>query len=312
MARNNCACIVNAPWVTPEHAEGAERWIDFMREDEQQREFMIAGFRPVSEHLVNDPVSRINGRYGLDPRTPEKLMDVSLIQPEVADAIDRSWEDVKKPGIVTFVVDTSGSMLGGKLQQAKDGLIAALDNMASNNQVGFLSFDDAVSTRVPVAPLANSGFAIADAVKDLRARGETALYDAIKAGIEMTDAAEGDRDAIRGVVVLTDGRANQCQTRLDDLIKMASSSEKPIPAFAGCEGEGGARDVAGTWVEKKDLIGAELAIKTDHHIQIFFIGIGEDADIEVGGMLAGATGAAYQAVAEEDLAEVIEKFSKYF
>ena len=46
----------------------------------------------------------------------------------------------------------------------------------------------------------------------MRARGETALYEAIKAGIEKTTAAPGGEDAIRGVVVLTDGLANICQT----------------------------------------------------------------------------------------------------
>ena len=188
---------------------------------------------------------------------------------------------------MTFVVDTSGSMLGGKLKQAKDGLIRALDSMAENNQVGFVSFDDTINAHIPVAPIANSGFAIADAVNKLRARGETALYDAIKTGIEMTDAAAGDKEAIRGVVVLTDGRANRCDVRLHDLIKMESSIEEAkIPFFGGCENDPPAVDEAGRRVEKVDMIGAEPAIDTVHQIQVFFIGIGNDADLEVGRMLA--------------------------
>ena len=51
---------------------------------------------------------------------------------------------------------------------------------------------------------------------------------------------------------------------------------------------------------------------TRHDIQIFFIGIGDDADLDVGRILAEATGAEFQGVAEKDLAAVLEEFSKYF
>jgi hypothetical protein len=147
----------------------------------------------------------------------------------------------------------------------------------------------------------------------------TALYDAIKAVISMPAAAPGDEDAIRAVVVLTDDRANRCQTRLDELIQMQSSNnEKSILRFGGCEGDPPPKDDDGVTVEKENIIGTGLAIKTGlssetgDPVQIFFIGIGEDADMAVGRMLAGATGAGFQGVTEEDLAEVLEEFSGYF
>ena len=313
MARNNCACIVDADWVTTEQVEAAEHWIDFIQEDEQQRLFMAAGFRPTAGLPLTDASSKINRDYGLDMTKPTKELNPEAILPEVAAAIDASWEDVKRPGIVTFVVDTSGSMLGTKLKQAKDGMDRALDAMASNNKIGFITFNDEINIRIPVEPLAGNGYAIDEAVHKMRARGETALFDAIKAGIEMTDAAEGDEQAIRAVVVLTDGQANRCQTRLDNLIEMESSNnEKAITRFGGCEGDPAARDVNGATVENKDIIGTRLAIETEHPIQVFFIGIGDDADLEVGRMLAEATGAEFQGVTEEDLANLLEEFSGYF
>ena len=65
-------------------------------------------------------------------------------------------------------------------------------------------------------------------------------------------------------------------------------------------------------VEKGDVTGSSLAIETEHPVQIFYIGIGDDADLDVGRMLAQATGAEFQGVAEEDLAAVLAEFSKYF
>jgi hypothetical protein len=134
----------------------------------------------------------------------------------------------------------------------------------------------------------------------------------VNSSIEMTDSADGEVDAIRAVVVLTDGRANRCNTRLDDLLEMESSNEKPIVRFGGCEGDPLARDEDNRSVEKKDVIGTRLTIDTVHPIQIFFIGIGDDADIEVGRIIAEATGADYRGVAEEDLAALLEEFSGYF
>ena len=113
--------------------------------------------------------------------------------------------------------------------------------------------------------------------------------------------------------MLTDGRANRYDVRLHDLIKMESSIEEAkIPFFGGCENDPPAVDEAGRRVEKVDMIGAEPAIDTVHQIQVFFIGIGNDADLEVGRMLAEATGAEFQGVSEDNLANVLEEFSGYF
>ena len=312
MPRNNCACIVRADWVSEEHVEASQQWIDYIREDEQQRTFMTAGFRPGTDLDLNFQGSKITKEFGLNPDEPKVVLNPSLTRPEVAAAIDENWEQVKRPGIVTFVADTSGSMAGGKLQQAKDGLIGALDAMARNNKVGFLSFDDTVNTRIPVAPLEVNRFVIAGAVQKLRAGGQTALYDAIKAGVEMTDSVEGDADAIRAVVVLTDGQANQGKTKVDELIHMISiPDEFPIRDFQGFVSDSWATDENGRRITKQDIIGTGLALDTRHPIQIFFIGIG-DADLDIGRLLAGATGAEFQGVTEDDLAEVLEEFSKYF
>ncbi|MCZ6539082.1 MAG: VWA domain-containing protein, partial [Chloroflexi bacterium] len=312
MPRNNCACIVDADWVTPQQVEAAKVWIDYIREDEQQRAFMAAGFRPGTEISLNDPASKITAEFGLNPNPPRVVLNPSLTDPAVAAAIDENWIHVKRPGIVNFVIDTSGSMDGGKLTQAKDGLIRALDSMASNNQVGFLSFSDNVRAGVPIGPLIQNRFQIASAVGVLRADGQTALYDAIKAGIEMVDAVDGDPDAIRAVVVLTDGQANKGNTTLDAIVDMSSRSETRIETFSGFVDISHGRDQNGRPIRKEDIIGSNLAIETRHEIQIFFIGIGEDADIQVGRILAGATSAEFQGTAEDDLANLLEEFSKYF
>ncbi len=189
--------------------------------------------------------------------------------------------------------------------------VRSLDNMARNNAVGLVTFNDAVNTLIPVAPLAENRLKVADAVHEASVMGESALYEAIEAGVEMTDAASGEADDIRAVIVLTDGRANRGSIGLDDLIKMMSRDEAPIEGYDGFP-ESVALDARGSPVAKEDIIGTGLALKTRYPIQIFFIAIGEDADIEVGRMLAEAMGAEFQGTTEKDLANLLEKFSKYF
>jgi Ca-activated chloride channel family protein len=311
MVRNNIAGIVNAPWVTPEQVEGAQQWIEYLLKDEQQKTFLSAGFRPAINLPLDDPASKITSHYGLTAVPKAPLLTPEKIDPAVAAAIEKSWQDVKKPSIVTFVVDVSGSMDGEKMGQTKDGIIRALDNMAQNNQVGFLTFSNNVSNLIPVGPLDVNRYSIANAVKKMRAQSETALYDGVKRGIELTDQAEGEANAIRAIVVLTDGQANAGTTRLDSLVKMMSRDEVAIAQFGGLKDEVGV-DQNGRAVGRQEIIGQALAIGTNHPVQIFFIGIGADADMEVGRILSQGTGAEFQGVAEKDLANLLEQFSKYF
>lgn len=309
MARNNCAGIVQASWVTAENREGAQKWINFLRQDNQQRAFMHAGFRPATNIPLADTIS---GKYGLDPSQPHVEFNPALIDPAVASEIDLTWPEVKRPAIVTFVLDTSSSMSGDKLKQAKKGMIRVLDTMARNNQVGFLSFNTDITRHIPVASLPVNRFEIANAVRELTAQGSTALYDAIKTAVRMTDAATGEEDAIRGVVVLTDGQANRGQTGLHGVIQLMSKSEIPIQQFRGFQEDQTGVDETGKRVGRKDIIGTALNMDVRYPVQIFFIGIGGNADMEVGRMLAEATGAEFQGTTEKDLSGVLEAFSKYF
>ena len=101
MPRSNCACIVQGSWVSEEQAEAAEQWIDFLLEDDQQRAFMAAGFRPGTDISLTDPSSKITSEFGLDPTKPTAVLNPALTAPAVATAIDAAWVDVKRPAIVT-------------------------------------------------------------------------------------------------------------------------------------------------------------------------------------------------------------------
>jgi hypothetical protein len=212
---------------------------------------------------------------------------------------------------VTLVVDVSGSMNGSKLTQARDGTLRMLDNVDRANLIGLITFSTGVKERVPIAPVSENRFTIVEAAKRMRADGSTELYTALQDAIRMTDEAPADPDATRGVVVLTDGKATG-GVRLDRLIQLMTRDETPIRECAGfesfpiCVGGNGAN------VNRKDVLGTGIALQTKHPIHIFYVGIGGDADLEIGRILAEATHSAYRATTAENLAAVLEAFGKYF
>ncbi|HEY1296631.1 MAG TPA: VWA domain-containing protein [Chloroflexota bacterium] len=306
LAHNHPAAVVEAPWVTPDQAEAAQAWIAFLREDAQQQSIMSAGFRPATSLPLGDPISP---RFGLNPAGPSRVFP--SVSSSAVSAMLESWQDVKKPGVVTFVVDVSGSMSGAKLEQARKGLTRALDTISTRNEVGLVTFNGAIKDRIAVAPIASNRFAIGETVGRMQASGDTALYDALAEGIHMSDAAGPGAETIRGVVVLTDGRATMGRTRLDQVVHMSSRTERPIVRFDGLGGSS-AVDEDGVGVDEREVVGTGLALRTQHPVHVFFIGLGQDADLEIGRILAEATGSAYQGVAEKDLAAVVENFGKYF
>ena len=202
-------------------------------------------------------------------------------------------------------------MKGQRLEQAKDGSVRLLSAMNDRNSIGFLAFSDGTKARVPVGPLGETQFEIERQVRTLQAAGGTGLYDAIAEAIKMVDDAPGDPEAIRGVVVLTDGEANAGKTNLSDLVRLTGRSEAAVPTFRGWADDRVATDANGAQVPVKDLIGVALASPTRHPVHVFFVGVGE-ADVQVGRLLAEATGSSYQTSTEAGLAAALERLGRYF
>jgi hypothetical protein len=128
-----------------------------------------------------------------------------------------------------------------------------------------------------------------------------------------SDTADAPENAIRAVVILSDGLANcdRGTLRLDDVIEMRSRAETPIASFDGVECPETPTDANGRPVVKADVLGVRLKSPTGHPVQIFFVGVGA-ADLQVGRIIAEATDAEYQGTPEADLASVLEAVSDYF
>ena len=137
------------------------------------------------------------------------------------------------PRDLVFVVDTSGSMKGEKMEQAREALRGVIAGLSPKDRFTVVEFDGNVKVLDEEAQTASSSF-VADAnqfVADLVADGATNLSDALRAGF---DALPFTRDRPRYIVVLTDGQPTEGETDTEailDLVRVRNEVGARLFAF---------------------------------------------------------------------------------
>jgi VWFA-related protein len=107
--------------------------------------------------------------------------------------------DDSLPFAVVLVIDTSTSMDGPPLQEAKDAANLFIQSIGANDPVAIVSFD---SDARLVQDYTTDKEVLTTAINGLFVRGRTALYDGSVLGIEVAEAAPVPR---RAVILLSDG-----------------------------------------------------------------------------------------------------------
>jgi Ca-activated chloride channel family protein len=109
----------------------------------------------------------------------------------------------RPPREITYVIDTSGSMEGVSIEQAKEAMALALDRLRPGDRFNVIEFNSTARSLF-TAPLPVDGVTLREArafVRGLRARGGTEMLPALAAAL----AAPRSGPEMRQVVFLTDG-----------------------------------------------------------------------------------------------------------
>jgi Ca-activated chloride channel family protein len=129
--------------------------------------------------------------------------DLALAETGEADAMPRE---------LVFVIDTSGSMHGASIQQAKHALLLALDGLKPEDRFNVIQFNSVTETLFSesVAASAANISVAGDYVRGLTADGGTEMRPALERALEQ----DGTATHLRQVVFVTDGSVGNEQELL--------------------------------------------------------------------------------------------------
>lgn len=197
-------------YVSQEKQEAAQLFIDYCLTDDAQKLGTEKGFNRHEDYKGQDP-----GLDGMGYLAAQKL-----------------WKQNKtggRPVIAVFVTDVSGSMRGNKLASLQDALVRSAQFISADNYLGLVAFSTDVYEMLPIGQFdATQRAKFSGAVKQLRADGGTAIYDATMVATKMLLEKQQELpDAIPVMFILSDGQ-QQGGVNLNRVLPIVKALKIPI------------------------------------------------------------------------------------
>jgi Ca-activated chloride channel homolog len=128
-----------------------------------------------------------------------------------------------QPLTLGILLDTSASMAGQKIREAKQALGALVASQNPDNEIWYMEFNTTVG---PVVELAGAGRRLPAVSQTVAQRDSTALYDALSVTMCRLRNARHPRQAL---VVITDGVDQASRIHLEEVLRMVRFS--PVQVF---------------------------------------------------------------------------------
>jgi len=275
---DNPLCILDADWVTDEQKEAAVKFRDFFLSAEQQGKAVQWALRPADSTIaLGEPIDLAHG--AVVSMTPDNVPPLEEPGDAVVGYVSELWHEVKKKAVCVVLLDRSGSMSGGKMKAAVEGVNLFIDQMNPEDQIIVVAFNDRIIELQPAGKVGEVGESLRAQVSNLYAEGGTALYGAVIYAIERVEGlrAEYGDERLYGIVLLSDGKNEMSggPSPMDMLNRLPSGTE-----------------AAAT--------------------KIFTIAYGDDADVELLQTIANRTNALSLTGTEKNIAEIYLAISSYF
>jgi Ca-activated chloride channel family protein len=134
----------------------------------------------------------------------------------------------RKPAVLTFVIDVSGSMdMENRLGLVKRSLKLLVDRLGERDRIGIVVYGTRGRVILDPTPATERG-AILGAIRSLRPEGSTNLDEGLDLGYEMAQRFL-DPEGVNRVVLCTDGVANNGVTDASKLLaRIHTQSEKRV------------------------------------------------------------------------------------
>jgi Ca-activated chloride channel family protein len=122
---------------------------------------------------------------------------------------------------VHLVLDVSGSMAGESITNARAAAGALVDKLAPGDDFSLVTFSNDATVKVPDGPVGPRRAAIKQTIGEIKEGGGTNIGAALQLGYLQAQSKTIPDDAVRVVLLLSDGHANMGVTAPDKLAKQA-------------------------------------------------------------------------------------------
>jgi Ca-activated chloride channel family protein len=210
----------------PATREDVRRVTEALRTDAVQR--------LITDHTHRRPVvASVPPAAGLDTTRRRELPFPG--SRSVADGLLDAYEnELRRPSRTVYVLDTSGSMEGERLDRLKKALTALTSDFRDREEVTLMPFGSAVkSVRTHVVSPSDPERGLAAIRRDtghLRAEGETAIYTSLEKAYDHLGTGE---DTFTSIVLMTDGEntAGAEAADFDAFYRGLSGDRRDTPVF---------------------------------------------------------------------------------
>lgn len=128
---------------------------------------------------------------------------------------------------VHLVLDVSGSMRGEPMARARDAALALVDKLDEKDDFSLITFSSDAKVVVPGGLIGARRAAVKNTIRTIEEGGGTNIGEGLRLGYEQAQRRGAPEDAVRVVLLLSDGRANAGITNRSELSKLA------LDAFQG-------------------------------------------------------------------------------
>ncbi|MFN2224021.1 MAG: substrate-binding domain-containing protein [Chloroflexota bacterium] len=209
--------------------EAALLFREFLLDVEAQQLAVSSGLRPVNDAAEIGPP--LDAAHGVDLDQPATVFGAPSVQ--TLYAVQDLWQSARKDVNLVMLLDVSGSMAGQKIDNMRDAAVQFVEQMGDDDFITIIPFSHELPVLVYHQQVGPERQGIIEAVRQLEAAGDTALYDAIGAGAQLI-AESTSPDTANALVVLTDGQDTYSyQYNFDQaLIDMAAANNTTVFTIA--------------------------------------------------------------------------------
>jgi Ca-activated chloride channel family protein len=145
----------------------------------------------------------VHGSVGLSHG--KVLWGSSHVYAEVKLAADASDDRAKEraPLSIAVVLDTSGSMSGEKIEQARQSVLRLIGDMRDDDEIAIIRFSDSNEVIQPLTRVGRNRFDLEARVRGLQADGGTYIPGGLSQGLRALD--EAGRGRVKRVILVSDG-----------------------------------------------------------------------------------------------------------